>query len=290
MRRKILFIINPVSGSGKQKQLKDKIPRFLNTGFQPEIRFTERPGHAGAIARDAIGVYDVVIAVGGDGTVHEVGCSLIGTETVLGIIPTGSGNGLARYLKIPMDMERALEAINHSTPRAIDSVRVNDAAFINVAGIGFDALIGHLFADHGQRGFLSYVQLALWEFLRFVPKRYRVIVDGVEYVEKAFLISFANASQWGNNAYIAPKAKIDDGFVDVCFLKEFPVSQCPLIASRIFAKTIDSSRYMTIIRGKRINVVSDEPLKAHLDGEPVIFSGRIIMDVLPLSLWVLVAP
>ena len=215
MKQRILFLINPISGIGKQKTVEKIIEKELNPDrIKYEIAYTQYRRHAHELSKEAVGKFDAVVAVGGDGTVNEVGSALINTDTALAIIPTGSGNGLARYLDIPIRVNKAMQVINEMTTKKIDSVLINDYVSLNVAGIGFDGHISHCFADLKSRGPLAYLRLINKEFIKYQSETYHITIEDKTYEVPAFLISFANSSQWGNNIQIAPGAKIDDGLID----------------------------------------------------------------------------
>lgn len=297
MKKKILFIINPISGVGRQKVVEKLIDKRLNLNqFTPEITYTKAPKHAIELSKEAANNYDVVVAVGGDGSVNEISQGLINSDTALAIIPTGSGNGLAKHLHIPKKLEDAIKTINKFKTKKIDSVEINDLKFVNVAGIGFDAYIAHLFNKLGKRGFQSYAQIVqkrLPDYLKKNKIKTVVTIDGKSYERETFVISFANSSQYGNDAYIAPNAKIDDGLLDICFIKNFPTGITPVLAIRLFTQTLDRSKYMDVIQGKEINIKFPEIhgnklIEAHIDGEPVYFKGEINMKVIPKSLNVIV--
>ena len=290
MKRRILFVINPVSGTGRQKTAETIITTHIdNQHIEPHIVYTQKAKHAFELSKEAIGVFDAVVAVGGDGTVNEVSRALIDTQTALGIIPVGSGNGLAHYLQIPLTIEKAVKVINDFQLMPIDTININNLKYVNVAGVGFDAFISHKFAGYGKRGILSYLKLIIEEFFRYKAKKYKVRIDGKKYKKRAFLITFANSSEFGNNAHIAPKAKIDDGLIDVCFLKKFPLISAPVLGLRLFNKTMDKSKYSKIIRGKEIQVKrKKKPIVAHIDGEPVTFDKKLNIAVNSLSLHVIV--
>jgi len=289
MMKKILFIINPISGVGKQKNIQSIIDKRLNkSNFICEIKYTEAPKHATQISSEAVGKYDAVIAVGGDGTVNEVSAGLIGSKTPLGIIPSGSGNGLARFLHIPLKIKKAIELINQFEIQAIDSLTINNIKFVNLAGIGFDALISHQFANYGKRGLWSYVKIIIKEFYRFKPLEFTCNIDGKIISKKLFMISFANSSQFGNNAHIAPNAKINDGLIDICMLRQFPLIVSPIIAFRLFNKTMHKSKYIEIIKGKSIQIAHHSEIIAHVDGEPILLTKNLKIDIRPLSLNVIV--
>ncbi len=289
MKKNIFFIINPISGVGRQKTIEKLIDTSLNKNlFTPEIKYTEAPKHAIELSKQAANKYDVVVAVGGDGSINEVSRGLINTNTALAILPTGSGNGLARYLKIPLNLKKAVQIINNFNIKEIDTVNINEQKFVSIAGIGFDAHISYKFADYGKRGFVSYVKLVINEFRKYKAQKYHLTIDGNQYEKNAFLISFANSSQFGNNANISPKAKIDDGLIDICFLKKFPVVAAPCLGFRLFNKTIDKSKYIEIIQGKEIKITYPQPLIAHIDGEPVEFQNELNIKINPLSLKIII--
>lgn len=283
--KKICFIINPISGVGRQKLVEKLIEKELDrTLFTYEIAYTNAPKHATLLAKQAAekGV-DVVVAVGGDGSVNETAKGLIGTVTAMAILPAGSGNGLARHLKIPMNLKKAMHIINQCKIKQIDTVTLNETAFVNVAGVGFDAHIGWEFARFGKRGFKSYLKVILREFFSYQPKEYILNIDGKEYKEKAFLISFANGSQWGNNASIAPNADVSDGWVDIAILKKISLLNGISIAYKLFTKKLKNSSDYKLLRGKNIEVTQQGTI-AHIDGEPIEPGSKLKIKMNPLSL------
>ncbi|RLD61836.1 MAG: diacylglycerol kinase family lipid kinase [Bacteroidetes bacterium] len=283
--KKIFFIINPVSGVGKQKIVEKNIDKYLDKKkFAYEIKYTEKAKHAIKISSEAAGKFDIVTAVGGDGSVNEVCKGLINSSSALAIIPTGSGNGLARYLNIPLKIDKAIKLINQTYIKKIDTAEINNEKFVNVAGIGFDAHVSHIFANYGKRGPLPYVKIAAEEFPNYRAQKYRILIDDKLIYRKAFLISFANSSQFGNNAYISPEAKIDDGLIDVCIFKNFPIVESPRLAVMLFDKRLDKSKYMEIIKGKEITITHENSIIAHIDGEPVSFGKEIKVKINPQSL------
>jgi len=221
LKKKIRFIVNPISGVGRQKIIEKLIDEQLNrTLFDYEIVYTKASKHATELAKEALANNcHIVVAVGGDGSVNEIAKGLVGSNTSIAIIPTGSGNGLARHLQIPLDLKKAMALINASKKTTIDTIQLNEETFVNVAGVGFDAHIGWEFAKFGKRGLLSYIKLILRELPKYKAQDFELIIDGKSIHQKAFLISFANGSQWGNNAHIAPLADAADGFMDIAILK-----------------------------------------------------------------------
>ncbi|MCK4663925.1 MAG: diacylglycerol kinase family lipid kinase [Bacteroidales bacterium] len=289
MTNKILFIINPISGIGKQKSVEKNIKKYLDKNkYQSEIIYTKYAKHAIEISSKAANNYKIIVAVGGDGSVNEVSRGLINSDTALAIIPAGSGNGLARHLKIPLKIIGAIKNINNGTCKEIDIIKLNEEFFVNVAGVGFDAHISHLFAEYGKRGRISYIKLINKEFINYQPQKYSIIIDEKEYIREAFLLSLANSSQFGNNAHISPMAKVDDGLIDLCILKKFPFYKTPDLAQKLFFKTIDKSKYIEIIKTKKLIIRNKELLKVHIDGEPITIKDDLNINVLQGALKVIV--
>jgi len=288
--KKLLFIVNPVSGIGKQKDIEQLVSDHLDRSkFHYAISYTEQPGHATILSKEAStkGI-DVVVAVGGDGTVNEVAQGLVGTETVMGIIPTGSGNGLSRHLDIPMNLKRALEVINNGKVLKIDTATLNDDLFVNVAGVGFDASVAKKFEKAGKRGFLTYFKITTGSYKTYKPKKYKLIIDGTVIRRKALLISFANSSQFGNNTSIDPGARIDDGLIDVCIVRRIPFWKTVLIAPLLFMKKFDRTPYIEIIQAKEVQVFRKKGKTIHLDGDPKQTGKQLTIRINPLSLNILV--
>lgn len=289
MLKKILFIINPISG-GKQKI---KFPALVKacldlTKFDPSFCFTENVGHASLLAAQAIDEkIDIVVAVGGDGTVNEVAAKLVNTDTLLGIIPFGSGNGLARSLQIPMNVKKAIRLINAQTIRRIDAAQLNGDYFFNMAGIGFDAHISTVFADNKSRGLKGYIQMGLQEITSYQPQVYQITIDGAKILRSAFMISVANSSQYGNNVHISPKSSLTDGLLDVCIVKPFPLYKLPILAYQMLRATTHQSQMVEIIRGKNIHIARVSAGAIHLDGEPSVMGQAIEISVVPASLKVI---
>lgn len=286
----VVFIFNPVSGHGNNDRIEKTILSGLDfKRFSPVILKTAYKGHGVKIARNAIksGIKKIV-AVGGDGTVNEIASVMLGRKAVLGIIPNGSGNGLARSLKIPLKAEEALRLINNGRKKKIDAGKVNGKFFFCTCGTGFDARVGKIFDSTKKRGLYNYVKTAVREFFAYQPKKYSIRIDGKKLKEKAFLVTIANAPQYGNNAYIAPHARIDDGILDICILRPFPRIKSLLLGLRLFNRTIDRSKYHQVLGGKKIIIQKKKKIWMHLDGEPVRMKNKIKITVLPKALHVIV--
>ncbi len=299
-KKKIIYVVNPRSGVGKKKVIEDNIlaQTDKSTTDIKIIRTTHR-GHATEIAKEYRDKADIVVAVGGDGTVNEVGCGLIGSSTALGIIPCGSGNGLARELDIPLRTTMATEVVGDPEIRTIDIMRISSSkaeyqtaenrfVSLNVAGVGFDAYISHGFANKKRRGPLQYMNLIAKEFPAYEPQEYVLDIDGHIYSRKAFLISFANSSQWGNDIHIAPQARMDDGLIDVCIVSEFPNTAIPSLVISLLSQQIANNKYDEMIRSKKIELHNSEELMGHVDGEPVIFPPYCTIEAEPMALKVAV--
>ena len=270
MNKKIAFIINPFSGTGRKEDLSGMIKRGLDQSFgKPEIVFTKSRGHATELAKDFVKKgFQIVVAVGGDGTVNEVARSLIHTDTSLGIIPIGSGNGLARHLGIPTSIRKAIQQLNHSEPILMDYGLVNERPFFCTCGTGFDAYVSTEFAKGKRRGIMSYIEKIITGYFSYKSQNYHLVGKGIDLNVKAFVLTFANASQWGNNAYIAPQASVQDGQMDISIMSNFPVIAIPTLALNLFAKNIDKDLFMTTLRSDELTLYREESGPFHYDGEP----------------------
>ena len=283
----MLFIINPISGGKK----KDYIPELIHENidhskFDVQIDFTKSRGHAAELASQ--GDFNIYVAVGGDGTLNEIASKLVHSTAAMGILPLGSGNGLARHMGISMDVRTSIKELNNASISLIDTCTCNGHTFINMAGVGFDAHIGKTFAESKTRGFKTYLFQTLNEFNNYKPQKYTIRYDGKTVELDAFLISFANSSQYGNNAFIAPDAAINDGLLDVCALKPFRAIDILGIGFRLFNKSIKSSKFMQSFQAKEIVVERESEGISHLDGEPIDFGKRLEIKVLPKSLKLLI--
>ena len=289
MKRKALFIINPISGGKKKDGVPELIEKHLDTEvFESVIVFSDGVSHARQIAKEAVNKFDLIVAVGGDGTVNEVASAIVGTATPLGIIPFGSGNGLSRFLQIPMDTEKAIKNLSTGHVEVIDSAKLNGKPFFNMAGMGFDAHISEVFSHGKKRGFFTYLKSSIQEVFKYQPQVYHLEVDGVVYDRDAFMLSFANSSQYGNNVHIAPHASVQDGLLDICVIKKMPVWKFVVLGISTLRKTSDKTNYVEIIRGKHINIKRSGPGPVHLDGEPQIADADVSIEVIPGSLKVIV--
>jgi diacylglycerol kinase (ATP) len=289
LKRKALFIINPISGGKEKDGVPELIEKYLDADvFDPVIVYSDGVSHARQIAKEAINKFDLIVAVGGDGTVNEVASAIVGTDTTLGIIPFGSGNGLSRFLQIPMDTEQAIKTLVAGRIETIDSAKLNGQPFFNMAGMGFDAHISEVFSHGKKRGFVTYIKSSFEEIAKYKPQQYQIDIDGKTYEREAFMLSFANSSQYGNNAHISPDASVQDGLLDICIIKQFPLWRFPEMGIRMVTKTANKTKYVEIIRGKNIHVKRKAPGPVHLDGEPKITGTDTYIEIVPDSLKVIV--
>lgn len=290
MKKKILLIVNPISGTKSKVDAPSLINTYINKDlFDFDIRFTEYPGHATQMAREAVDEhYDIVAAVGGDGTVNEVARSLVNTPTALAVIPCGSGNGLARHLFIPMRPKEAIDILNDCVIRKLDYGTINDYPFFCTCGMGFDAYISQKFAEAGKRGPTTYVEYVLREGLKYKPETYEIQDDQGVTFQKAFLISVANASQYGNNAYIAPQASMSDGLMDVVIMEPFDILDAPQISIDLLNKTLDKCSKIKTFRSKHIHIHRSNPGVVHYDGDPVMMGRDIDINIHPSGINIVV--
>lgn len=288
----ILFIINPKSGTDKKIYIRQSIGRNIDTSkYAYKVRYTEYAGHAEEIAREAAeaGV-DIVVAVGGDGTVNEVARSLIHTNTALGIIPCGSGNGLARHLQLPIDPEGAIKMINEGCIKPLDYGTMNNLPFFCTCGMGFDAFISMKFANSGKRGLISYIENTLRETLTYKPNTYTLTFDDQEIEQQAFVIACANASQYGNNAFIAPAATMSDGLMDIIVLEPFTAIEAPQLALQLFNGTLTTNSRVKTFKAKKVRISrkGDDPV--HVDGDPLMTGKDIEVEIHAKGIKIVVNP
>lgn len=289
--RKITFIINPISGTAQ----KEAVPHLIKEELASEevlyeIIYTQYAGHAKEIAQQkASEGVDVIAAIGGDGTVNEVASALVHTNTALGIVPCGSGNGLARHLGIPLEVRESIRLLAHGAIRAIDYGKINnDLLFFCSCGVGFDALVSWKFAHSPSRGFLTYVNIALKENFQYVPESYRIQTDdGHEFEQKAFVVACGNASQYGNDAFIAPKASVQDGLLDLTLIAPIRLVDVPLLSYQLFNQLLDHNEKTHTIKCRKVRIIREKEGALHYDGEPILAPKEIDIEVVPQGLLVL---
>ena len=276
-KRKILAVINPISGTSNKEFMPETIARCIDPDkFDVVVRFTQHASHATLLTEEAIkeGFYGV-IAVGGDGTINEVAAALRDSSTALGIIPCGSGNGLARHLGIPMNVEKALEIINLDNIESLDYCTANDRPFFCTCGVGFDAHVSQKFAEAKKRGPLSYIQKTLVEYLKYRCKTYSIEMNDRVVTEKAFVIACRNASQYGNNAFITPRASMHDGLIDVTVIHPFTPLDTAVLGVLLFTRHIDQDTNINTFRTSELTIHRPKPDVMHIDGEPIMMDADI---------------
>lgn len=285
-----MFVYNPTSGTIRLIPVIPIIERFVNRDlYDFSIVSTQYSGHATELARQyAAQNYDAVIAVGGDGTVNEVGRGLIGTNTALGIIPCGSGNGLARHLGIPMDPFKAVKWLDKSIFSEIDYGMIDNHPFFCTCGVGFDAKVTDTFSKAGTRGVLTYMESILREIATYKDKTYKLSFDNSSETFDCFIVTCANADQWGNNAFIAPTASMQDGLMDVVVIHPFTPLDAPLMAFQLFNKMIDRNPKVTVRKCSHMTITRDSDGPAHYDGEPVTLGKQIHVKMIKGGLKVLI--
>lgn len=287
MRESFLFVINPNSGTtlGKEAgQMATLLERKAKeVGYEAQCIITQAPGHATELAAIASAneQFGTVVAVGGDGTVNEVARALLYSEVALGILPLGSGNGLARHLGIPLTLSAALDHLWKSSPTTIDSATLNFQPFFCVAGLGFDACVSQTFAQQSQRGWDTYVKVSLKAYLDYLPQKLKIAGQSSE----VFSLSFANAGQFGNNAWVAPNADLADGLLEVCTVDPFPKWFGTALAFQLFTKSLKDSTYVTYQSLTNMTVETEGSALVHYDGEPwQLETNRIEVRIVPQSL------
>lgn len=292
MKKKIVFIMNPISGTASKASIPNLIDSILDKDrFEYEIRTTERAGHASEIASEAKEAHvDIVVAVGGDGTVNEVARAIVHSDTALGILPCGSGNGLARHLMLPMNLKKSIEIINQCEIHDLDYGVINGYPFFCTCGMGFDAFVSMKFAESGKRGPISYAENILREGLKYQPETYTLEDETGTKQYKAFLISCANASQYGNNAYIAPQASMSDGLLDVIIMEPFDVIEAPQISIEMFNKTLDKNSKIKTFKCKRLHIHRKQAGYIHYDGDPIMTDADVDIELKSKGIRVVVNP
>lgn len=277
---RVAFIVNPVSGRGRQKGIEKIIPKHFDNY---SITFTQKTGDATELSKSAIkSGAEMVVAVGGDGTLNECVKAVINTECALAVIPCGSGNGFANHIKMSKNLDIALDQIAKSTVTNVDAGEVNGEIFINVAGVGFDALLAQKFNELTERGVANYMRLVVNE-LSYTPKSYTISYGDTERTVEAYMITCCNATQFGNDARICPTAKIDDGILDFVIVKNFPQFQIAEFILRLMSGTLSNCELIEIVQAASMKIISNDQL-VHLDGEPYEVGETVNVNVIPQSI------
>ena len=290
-KKKIVFIINPISGTGRHKMVESAIEFYIHHDkFDVTIEYTQYKGHASEIAHRYSDLkFDYIASVGGDGTLNEVVSGMKEGDSTLAVIATGSGNGLARHLGISTSPRHALEVVNEEHFTVVDTVSLNEFTFVSFAGVGFDALVAHLFSMSKSRGFKSYAKIAVKQFFNYKSKKYTLQFPDKTKVKRAFFITLANSSQWGYNTKISPNASITDGLVDVCIFKKPSLFKALFLMPLLFANKIDRSKQMKIIQTSEVIIsrTNGKKMHIHIDGDDAKKQRVVKVKVNPNSLKVL---
>ncbi|MDR0436912.1 MAG: YegS/Rv2252/BmrU family lipid kinase [Bacteroidales bacterium] len=285
MSKNIAFIINPISGIGKQASIEETIRTSLGPSrFNVHVFYTQAPKDGTRLALEAMKTCEIIVAVGGDGSVNDVAKALIHTDKILGIIPSGSGNGLARHLGLPLDVKEALNHLQNGVIRAIDTLTVNDKLCISIAGVGFDADVAEQFNKSKRRGFIKYSEIAVGNFLLYRPKKYRLKFNGQKLKTRALMINFANSNQFGYGFQIAPNADLTDGLMDMVVLKKPHLLWSQIDVIRFLRNAIHRSKYCQIYQTANVRLKRKNPDWVNIDGEAVWMPREITIAVHPESL------
>lgn len=289
--KKVLFIINKYSGTGYQSSVEGAIlKRCEECKLEPTLEFTNAKNHAIELAREATRAkhFEVIFAIGGDGTVNEVAQGLVNTTQTMGILPKGSGNGLARHLGIDPNFKKSLSLIGSTSVIQMDSFYINQKLSVNVSGIGFDGHVAGLFGKNGKRGLMGYSQLVVREFFGYKEFIAEGSVDNKSIKKSAFILAFANSSQFGNNVQVAPHASVSDGLLDVCIIRKVPLIQTPAFAQKLFTGHIERSSFIEILKAKDIRLSFERPMAYHIDGEAMSPTREFTIQINPASISMLV--
>lgn len=284
--KKLLVLINPIAGHGLASGISKIIENSpLKNMYETEVVTTDYAGHAIELSRAAAEKkYAGVIAVGGDGTVNEVASALVHTSTALGIIPAGSGNGLARHLNYSLKFEKCIAQIAEASIQKIDTLSINNCFAVNVSGLGFDGYVAWRFNNEGKRGLSNYTKIAIMEYFKYPIIHFKLNMDGNEISTSAHMLVIANASQFGNAAIIAPSADLHDGLLDLVIVEKPPFLKIPALFYRLFSGTLKESSYLSAYRCSSFSAVADRPVHLHIDGESHEPVNAIDVRVIPASL------
>lgn len=285
MKKRLLFIINPISGGKRKNAIPQLIKEHLDSEkFDYEVWFWEEVDAIEERINSAkTEGFNGIVAIGGDGTINLVSRYLVNTDLFVGFVPMGSGNGLARQLGIPQDVIEAIAHLNQSDVRTIDTAKLNGETFVNVAGIGFDARVSQAFSQSKKRGLLNYSRAVINEYREAHDEEYEITVDGEKRTVSAFMLSVANGSQWGNDFFVAPDASLDDGLLDLVIMSKPSMLKIPKLVVDLNKQSVPDNQLVEIIKGKKMLIECKNEI-AHVDGEPIAKSEEFTVEINPLSL------
>lgn len=289
---KMVFILNPISGILKfrRNRIERKIWKYIRDhGLDAEIWHSRYAGHTTELVRKAVemGIGKVVVA-GGDGSINEAARALVHTETILGIIPAGSGNGLAHYLKLPFNIKRALDVVFNGKVKEADALKVNETYAFSLAGIGLDAMVAKRYKSLKTRGFFTYLQAAIVEYFNYKPERFIIKYDDIELNEKCAFIVFANSDQYGYNFRIAPQADLFDGYIDVVMVKKIPIVSAPLSSIQVWTGRADKILYFSTFKTKKVEITREQKGVVNIDGDPYETEISTTVEVIEKALKIVV--
>jgi diacylglycerol kinase (ATP) len=289
-KRRICFIQNPISGIRRYHRLEDLVRHYLDHDkFDYSIQTTKSPKDAMRLASAAVkDHYDIIVAVGGDGTVNEVVQGIGHSDVTLGIIPGGSGNGLARHLEIPLEFDKAIQLLNKHQVKTIDIATINGYPFASIAGLGFDARVANKYRKVRQRGLYGYFRVVTREYFSYREREFTLTFNDQTFTRKALLLSIANSNQFGYNTIIAPTAKADDGLLDIVIVKKFPIGELPRMIGLLFTGKIDQSSYIESFKTKEIFIERKRGKRVNIDGEAVKLGREIFIRIQPAAIKVIV--
>lgn len=290
----MVFVINPVSGTRQRlkKQLPKAIKRYLDHDkFDFTIRYTQYAGHAHDIAQEIVRNQsaDIITVAGGDGSVNEVVQVILHTDIQLGILPFGSGNGLARHLGFPMRLRAMIEMLNRQVVRNMDVVQVGQEVAVSNIGMGFDGYVAKIFDRIEERGFWGYARGVIAGAFRYPGWSYALQYNGHSYSGKAFMITLCNSNQHGYNLRLAPNASLNDGYLDVYIIPEFARWKMPWLLLLVALGQHHRSKYFHYVRARSVKITTPQPVAIHLDGEPAGKETKLEAEVLYKAIKVIAA-
>ncbi len=290
MENKVFFIINKYAGTSFQSSDEGRIVNVCaQLKLDCTIEYSQHKGHATQLARQAVSNgHKLVFAMGGDGTVNEVAQGLVHTTAALGIIPIGSGNGLARHLQVPLRTTQALGLLGKHQVIQMDTLLINNQLSVNVSGIGFDAHVANKFGKNSKRGLLGYIKLVMQEFKNFKEFEVRATIGQRSWMQKSFIIALANSSQFGNNVLVAPFASVCDGEMEICFIRKAPLIQAVNMTIKMFTGRIHRSSWVDIQKASQFLAECSQPIPFHIDGEACTPVNKFLVKIQPASLRMIV--
>ncbi len=291
-KKRIVFIVNPHAGIGHYKKVSRLLKKRLDLSkYDYELMLTQYRGHGHVLASQTAENADIIIAVGGDGTINEIAKALVGKNVTLGFIPTGSGNGLAHHLQIPTRISKAIQVINEGHSLSIDTLKINNHTCISIAGLGFDGLIAEMFDRSSRRGFFPYLHYVTRSYASYKPQTYFIEEKGKEKQEhKAMLVSIANSSQWGFNVKVSPEASMEDGCADICLMKKPNLFMLPFSTTALLTGNLHKDKKsIRIYRLSECTIYTQEGTMqpCHIDGDPIERQTKVTMKVIPKSLQII---